>query len=149
MESFAAEVATTFGRLDVLVCNAGFFGGAPDEPTPEELSLSFDVNVKSVYLPTKHFMPLLRSSPGGANAVVSICSMGMHSLGGGANLGYCISKMAQARFIERLAVKYSDIIAVAIHPGAVKTEMAKIAPKAIYDGEWFASLPRSKVLRSF
>lgn len=138
LANFAAQITSHFGRLDVLICNAGVFGPANDEPSAAEYTSAFQVNCVGAYLATQRLMPLLLASDHGARAVITVCSAAACAVGpGGANQAYCISKMAQARFVERLALKYEKdgVFAAAVHPGAVKTEMAKIAPKDIFDGE--------------
>ncbi len=60
----------------------------------------------------------------------------MHATGGpGTNTAYGVSKLAQRRFIEMLAVTEPDTFSVAIHPGNVKTKIAKVVTEGILDGK--------------
>src|SRR5690242_19792522 len=62
------EVVAHFGRLDVLVNNAGI-GGAnkpPHEITEEEWDFVQAINVKGVFFFTKHAIPHLRNAGGGS-----------------------------------------------------------------------------------
>ena len=64
----AASLLREFGRLDVLVNNAGV-GHSPQplEGVSEELfDKIFSVNAKSVFLTSRHFVPAMKSSGGGA-----------------------------------------------------------------------------------
>lgn len=103
------------------------------ESTPADFKEAFDVNCLGVYLASRCFLPLLMGSEGGARTVVGICSADMHSAGTKWSTAYCVSKMASARLIEYLDVQHPELCTAAIQPGSVKTEMAKLAPKEIYD----------------
>ena len=48
-----------------------------------------------------------------------------------ANTGYCVSKLAQMRIVEMVGRQFEreGVLAVGVHPGAVKTEMAESAPE--------------------
>ena len=72
----AAHVRTAFGRLDVLVNNAGIAGtGAvpPSETTVEAVREVFDTNVYGVIRVTNAMLPLLLRSP--APRIVNVSSM--------------------------------------------------------------------------
>ncbi|KAI6084942.1 hypothetical protein F4821DRAFT_164413 [Hypoxylon rubiginosum] len=136
VEAFASKIQETLGHIDILVYNAGYFGPweTRTASTPNDFSTAMDVNCKGLYLSTHFMLPLLKRGLRGDGAVISICSIGMHSTGGpGANTAYGISKLAQCRFIEMLAATEPTIFTAAIHPGNVKTEMGKVTPKEIFD----------------
>ncbi len=62
----AATVEQRFGRLDVLVDNAGISGGtaqAPSSADPDTIRAVFEVNVLGVLAVTNAMLPLLRRSP--------------------------------------------------------------------------------------
>jgi NAD(P)-dependent dehydrogenase (short-subunit alcohol dehydrogenase family) len=75
--SVATAVAATveaFGRLDVVVNNAGYsLSGAVEAMTPEQLRRQFDTNVLGLAAVTRHALPHLRASRG---TVVNISSIG-------------------------------------------------------------------------
>lgn len=75
-------VKTIFGRLDVLVNNAGYY------PTPTPIASSepsewwktFTTNVFGPYLVTRSCLPLLISSNNGSKIVINVASWGAHNV---------------------------------------------------------------------
>lgn len=122
------------GRLDCVIVNAAY---APPITLkthldqPEDIRQAFDVNCQGTFNAAHYFIPLLLSSPHGARQFFAVGSMaGSIRRGHIANMGYCVSKMAQTRMIEYLHEQYGSesdggLFALTIHPGAVNTEMAK------------------------
>jgi NAD(P)-dependent dehydrogenase (short-subunit alcohol dehydrogenase family) len=112
------------------VLNSGYSGPVVlkvDEGNPQDFKDVFDVNVQGTYLVAHHFMPLLRKSNGGAKTFITVNSFAaMITSGHIANTAYCVSKFAQARLVEFLAEQFGEegVLAIAVHPGAVNTEMA-------------------------
>jgi NAD(P)-dependent dehydrogenase (short-subunit alcohol dehydrogenase family) len=93
----------------------------------------FDVNVIGTYAVAHHFIPLLKESDGAKTFIAVNSFAALITSGNIANTAYCISKFAQARFIEFISEQYSadGVLAVAVHPGAVNTEMAdKTTPES-------------------
>ena len=144
--SLAHKVRQEFGRLDVLVHNAGFSGPLTllmASGSPTDFKTAFDVNCTGVYLAAHYFIPLLLASPQGAKAFIAVSSMAAHMTNGPvANHGYCVSKMAQMRLVEFMAEQYGGkgLFAVAVHPGGVKTGFAKGIPEGFEKCTWFSSL---------
>jgi NAD(P)-dependent dehydrogenase (short-subunit alcohol dehydrogenase family) len=136
-ESSVSSAATTvkdkFGHLDVLVNNAGYLEewNRIAESDPIEWWKSWDVNIKGVYLMTRAFLPLLLL--GNSKTIVNVSSIGGHNIRHGAS-AYQGTKFALFRFTEFTSVEYSDqgIIAFAIHPGAVPTELAMNMPDHLH-----------------
>ncbi len=122
----AVEAAlTAFGKLDVLVNNAGIWrGGRVEDHTAEVWDTVLDVNAKGVFLGTKVAIPEMRKAGGGS--IVNISSTGglVGSLRGAAT-AYIASKGAVRLFTKATAVQYAweGIRANSVHPGAVDTEM--------------------------
>jgi NAD(P)-dependent dehydrogenase (short-subunit alcohol dehydrogenase family) len=119
-------VVQRYGRLHVLVNNAGR-GGAIGRPalertTEEAWDALFAVNAKGVFLGTKHVIPAMRDSGGGAIVnVVSIYGL----VGSRYGTAYHASKGA-ARMLTRVsAVQYAPqgIRINGVYPGFVETPM--------------------------
>jgi NAD(P)-dependent dehydrogenase (short-subunit alcohol dehydrogenase family) len=69
----AQYLAETFGRLDILINNAGIRGGvnAPSDTSLEVMRTIYNTNVFGVVAVTKAMLPLLRKSPAGRIVNVS------------------------------------------------------------------------------
>ncbi|EFQ87517.1 hypothetical protein CFE70_001681 [Pyrenophora teres f. teres 0-1] len=125
----ATSVREEVGRLDIVVFNSGYSGPVVlkmDEGDPQDFQDVFNVNVQGTYLVAHHFISLLKESDG-AKTFIAVNSFASCIINGHiANTAYCVSKFAQARLVEFLSEQYSKdgILAVAVHPGAVNTEMA-------------------------
>ncbi|MCB1553051.1 MAG: glucose 1-dehydrogenase [Xanthomonadales bacterium] len=125
----AAMVKATlarFGNLNVLVNNAGIAG--TNKPTHEVTEEEWDrvqaVNVKGVFLCTKHAIPALREAGGGS--IINLSSI--YGLVGGADVPpYHASKGAVRLMTKTDAMLYAaDRIRVnSIHPGYIWTPMVE------------------------
>jgi NAD(P)-dependent dehydrogenase (short-subunit alcohol dehydrogenase family) len=129
VSQLAKTVKEHYGRLDVVVLNSGYSGPVVlkvDEGDPKDFQDVSDVNVIGTYNVAHHFIPLLRESDGLKMFIAVNSFAALITSGHIANTAYCISKFAQARFVEYLSEQYGSegVLAIAVHPGAVKTEMA-------------------------
>src|SRR5579872_374445 len=121
-----AAIDTSFGRIDVLVNNAGISGA--NKPTHEITELEWDqlmaVNVKGVFFCTKHVIPYMKKAAGGS--IVNLSSIyGM--VGAGDVPPYHASKGAVRLMAKNDALIYApDHIRVnSIHPGFIWTPMVE------------------------
>lgn len=121
----AAAVALAeerFGRLDVLVNNAGFgFVGAVEEATPEEYRPMFETNLFGLIETTRAALPALRRSRGGR--IVNMSSIA--GVVGRAGFGYYnASKFAVEGFSEALAQEMAPfgVRVLVVEPGPFRTE---------------------------
>tara|TARA_R110002003_G_scaffold107_2_gene8945 strand:+ start:3282 stop:4148 length:867 start_codon:yes stop_codon:yes gene_type:complete len=139
----AKEVSDAFnGRLDVLVNNAGYlsnFAGIPDTD-PEEWWRDWEVNVKGVYLVTHSFWSLLLKSE--MKIIINVSSIGAVAIPP-LSSSYGSGKLAILRLTEYINQDHGNgkdgMLAIAVHPGGVKTELAKGMPEA-YHG-WLIDTP--------
>ena len=124
--SVFAAVARHFGRLDVVVNNAGVSGA--NKPTHEVTEAEWDfvqgINVKGVFFGTKHAIPLLRKAGGGS--IINLSSI--YGLVGAPDVPpYHASKGAVRLMTKTDAMLYApDRIRVnSIHPGFIWTPMVQ------------------------
>ena len=113
------ETARRFGGLNVLVNNAGIsIKKVPIETrTVEEWDQVMAVNLRSVFLGTKHAIPRLREAGGGSIVnVSSIAGIGQSQLQESA---YATSKAAVRMFSRVTATQYANenIRCNSLHPG--------------------------------
>jgi NAD(P)-dependent dehydrogenase (short-subunit alcohol dehydrogenase family) len=149
-QSVADFIAERFGKLDILINNAGItapgglFGVRSVETTEEELQSLLNTNFFSVIAVTRSVLPLLKKSEAGR--IVNLGSI-LGSLTEQANpnsqiaplkvFSYNVSKTALNAFTVHLAVELKDtnIKVNTAHPGWVKTELGtEYAPMEIPEG---------------
>jgi len=115
------QAMSEFGRLDVVVNNAGYgIGGSIEELTDAETRQAFDVNVFGALNVIRKVLPHLRAA--GAGHIINISSIaGISSATGWAI--YAATKAAMIGFTEVLAqdVASFGIKATVVEPGAFRT----------------------------
>ncbi|XZF12922.1 SDR family NAD(P)-dependent oxidoreductase [Chitinophagaceae bacterium MMS25-I14] len=112
----------TFGRIDVVVNNAGYgTGGALEELTPAEVKECFDVNVFATITVIQKVMPYLRTQRSGH--IINIASIAGFAPGMGWSI-YAAAKHAVMGLTDVLAtdIKELGIHATVVAPGAFRTE---------------------------
>ena len=118
----AAAVAA-YGKLDVLVNNAGISGrAAVGETDVETWKRVMEINGKGVFLGTKRAIPELRKAGGGS--IINISSI-YGIVGSETSAAYHASKGAVRIFTKAAAIQYAaDGIRVnSVHPGFVDSPM--------------------------
>ncbi|RHZ57451.1 hypothetical protein CDV55_104986 [Aspergillus turcosus] len=122
----AARVTAEFGHIDILINNAGTSETWVPiaESDPADWWGCWEVNVKGVYLVMQAFIPLLRK--GTQKTIVNVSSIGALRVRPGAS-AYQTGKFAVLRLTEFVMAEYAGegMLAYAIHPGGVPTELAK------------------------
>lgn len=127
----AAEAAADLlgGSLDVLINNAGYLEEWKPiaESKPSEWWWTWEVNIKGTYLVAHCFLPMLLKSQ--TKTIINISSGGAHVMFPGAS-GYQTTKFALCRLTEFMDKEYyqQGLIAISLHPGGVKTELALNMP---------------------
>ena len=118
-----AETVRTFGKLDVLVNNAAIYSRrSVEDTTVEEWDRIMAVNVKGVFLGTKHSIAEMRKVGGGS--IINISSTA-GLVGSTRSSAYTASKGGVRLLTKSTAVQYAGegIRANSIHPGPIDTEM--------------------------
>jgi 3alpha(or 20beta)-hydroxysteroid dehydrogenase len=124
-----AAVATAverYGKLDVLVNNAGILLRAKIEDTSEaDWDRIMAVNAKGVFLGTKCALPAMRKAGGGS--IINISSTaGLVGAPGGTG-AYTATKGAVRLFTKATAIQHAreNIRCNSVHPGPIVTDMIK------------------------
>jgi NAD(P)-dependent dehydrogenase (short-subunit alcohol dehydrogenase family) len=127
--SLVADVATRYGRIDVLVNNAGRTQvGALEETTDEELRDLFDLHFFAPAVLTRAVLPHMRRQGGGA--VVQMSSVGGQVTAPGFG-AYSATKFALEGLTETLSQEVDfGVRFVIVEPGAFRTSL--FTPGAAY-----------------
>ena len=137
IENAVKLVYEKFGKVDVLVNNAGFgFAGAIEETTTDETREIFEANFFGTLKLTQSFLPMLRLQKSGH--IIQISSHGGFKAFPGFGI-YNASKFALEGFSEALAIEVAPlgIKLTIVEPGPFRTNFAgssfKQAEKIIED----------------
>lgn len=126
LTQMAAQVAAHYGRLDLLVNNAGITRPVPhadlDGLDDEWIDRIFQTNVRGAFACVRAFKELLMAGDGGT--VINISSVAAVT-GIGSNVAYCASKAAMDSLTRSLARALApQIRVISISPGWVWGEYA-------------------------
>ncbi len=128
VEALVAATVERWGRLDIVVPNAGINGVfAPIEDiTPEEWDQTQNINVRGTFLTVKYAIPHLRAAGGGSIVVVSSVN-GNRIFSNFGFTSYSCSKAAQVTFAKMAAVELAqwDILINVVCPGWTKTSIGE------------------------
>ena len=133
-EAVAATVRR-FGKLDILINNAGIFRTSPVEETSStEWDQVMDINAKGVFLGAKAAIPAMREAGGGS--IINLSSVA-GLVGAAYSSAYSASKGAVRLFTKSTAIQYATdgVRCNSIHPGVIQTDMTK---EAIADSQFKA-----------
>jgi len=134
VERVFAAIHREFGRIDVLVNNAGITGG--DKPSHEieqgEWDRVMNVNVKGVFFCTKHVFAYMEGAGGGS--IINMSSI--YGLVGGEDPAYHASKGAVRLLTKSDAIYYAKykIRVNSIHPGYIWTPLFDNVAQQYPDG---------------
>ena len=121
--SVITEIRSRFGKLNVLVNNAGIaIAGSVLTMTLADWRRQQSINLDGVFLGVKHSLPLMRESGGGS--IINISSLA--GLKGSPSLaGYCATKGGVRLFTKAVAMECGaarDNVRVnSVHPGIIET----------------------------
>jgi len=122
-QSVVAQIRTRFGRLDVLVNNAGIgLSGPVVDMAFADWKRQVAVNLDGVFLGVKHSLPLMRQ--GGGGSIINVSSIA--GIKASPNVsGYCATKGGVRLFTKSVALECAaakDGVRVnSLHPGITET----------------------------
>jgi NADP-dependent 3-hydroxy acid dehydrogenase YdfG len=122
VEALAKATQQAYGRIDVLVNNAGLMPLSPlDETKVEEWDKMIDVNIKGVLYGVAAVLPIMRSQQSGH--IINLSSVAGHKVFAGGTV-YCATKFAVKAISEGVRLEsHGQIRSTNISPGAVATEL--------------------------
>lgn len=125
-EKMIQTAEETYNKVDVLFNNAGISHAADDDAintTEAVWNLTFDVNVKGVFLCCKYGIPALRRAGGGS--IINTASFVAHVGAATPQLAYTASKGAVLSMTRELATIHAreNIRVNALCPGPLRTEL--------------------------
>ncbi|MBO9588350.1 SDR family NAD(P)-dependent oxidoreductase [Devosia sp.] len=127
-----ALVVERFGKLDIVVANAGINGvWAPiEEITPEEWDKTITVNLRGTYLTLHHAVPRLEAAGGGAVVIISSINGTRTFTTPGAS-AYSATKAAQVAMAQQLALELGPrgIRVNAVCPGSIESQIGENTEK--------------------
>lgn len=130
LDHAVAEGLAAFGRIDILIANAGIFSLAPaHELTDEMWDDMIAVNLTGVWKSAKAVLPQMMAQGGGSIVMTS----SINGLEPGANyVHYCAAKFGVVGIMKTLALEYArhGIRVNSVHPGAILTPMTS------WQGAW-------------
>ena len=141
----AKWIGDTFGKLDVLVNNAGVaLEWNATGTTVERFRKTLDVNLVAPWAVTDALVPLLAKSSD-ARVInqssilgsIATCEAAYEQMGGFFTAGYSTSKagLDMLSVIQSKALADKGIVVCAAHPGWVKTDLgSEAAPMEVVDG---------------
>jgi short-subunit dehydrogenase len=126
MHMFVAKTVERFGRLDVMMCNAGFgIYGAIDDITPDQMKKLMDINYFGTYHAARAALPVFRRQQRGHLVVVSsiVGKRGVPYMG-----AYSATKFAQVGMAEclRSELHGSNIHVSLVYPISTATEFTEV-----------------------
>lgn len=141
MQVALASVLEAFGRLDVVLANAGFaVSGRFEDLNADDWRRQFETNVFGLINTVKVALPELKKRKGRVALVGSVAGF-LISPGVGA---YHSSKYAVRAIGQLLSVELhgSGVTCTTIHPGFVKSEISQVDNKGVHHPEWSDRRPQ-------
>jgi len=140
IENVVAQTKETFGRIDILINNAGMnIAESSLRMSSEQYDQMSDTNVKGVFFTSTRVADVMIEQ--GSGSIINIGSIGTHTVLPGSAL-YCTTKAAVGMMTKSHAKEWAryGVNVNAICPGYIQTELT---------GEWFSSPGGEKQLKGF
>lgn len=132
VKSMFEQVEDTFGKIDIVINNAGMSSSTPLEKyTEEEYNEINNLNIKSVFVVSKVSVPYLEKTKG---VIINTSSM-VSIYGQPSGVLYPMSKFAVNGLTKSLARELAPkgIRVNAVAPGIIETDMVSALPKEIIE----------------
>jgi NAD(P)-dependent dehydrogenase (short-subunit alcohol dehydrogenase family) len=126
IKRMVAEHGDRFGRIDVLVNNAGIgIGGSIEEHETKKLDMQLDVNLRAVYLVTREAIPLVKKAGRDSGALIVNTASIAGKRPQGWLAAYSATKAAVIALTEATGAELAGdgVRCTAICPGFVDTPM--------------------------
>ena len=137
---YAREAIEAFGRIDVMVNNAGIGSTRRiHEAPPEEFDRLINVNLKSLYWSARYVVPFMKKHGGGlilnTASISSVAGIPLQGI-------YAATKGAVVQLTRQMAIEYApDNIRVnAVCPGTVDTPLLRKAAAEAADPDAFLKM---------
>lgn len=122
VQAFVDFAISEFGRLDVIVNNAGVMPLSPLAALKiDEWNQMVDVNIRGVLHGIAAALPVMQAQ--GSGQVINVSSIGGHAVYPTAAV-YCATKYAVVAISEGLRQEHQDIRVTVISPGVTTSELA-------------------------
>ncbi|NRP20143.1 putative oxidoreductase [Ensifer adhaerens] len=122
MQAFVAHAVSEFGRLDVIVNNAGVMPLSPLSALKvDEWNRMIDVNIRGVLNGIAASLPLMNEQ--GRGQIVNLSSIGGHAVSPTAAV-YCATKFAVRAISDGLRQETDRIRVSVVSPGVTESELA-------------------------
>jgi NAD(P)-dependent dehydrogenase (short-subunit alcohol dehydrogenase family) len=122
MKALVERAVAAFGRLDVMICNAGIgFHGGFEQTADETMRRLVDVNLLGTWY-AAHAAHAAFLKQGSGHVIVVSSIAGRRGIGG--NTAYSATKAAQIGFVEALRAEYAatPLRASIVYPVSTRTE---------------------------
>lgn len=132
-------VVARYGRLDILVSNAGIGIGVPSitQMTLEDWRRQTAINLDGVFLSVKHCLPAMRKGGRGGSIILMSSLAGLR--GAQSLAGYCATKGGVRLFAKAIAMEcasFGDGVRVnSVHPGIIDTPIWGKIPAGAANGQ--------------
>jgi len=123
-----ASIVATYGRLDIMVCNAGVTDRAPFlEMTPEFFDRVISINLKGAFYFAQAAAKQLVKQGNGGRIVCVASNSGI--FGGRGRAAYGASKAGMINLVQTMAVELAEhgVNVNAVAPGPIRTRVTKTA----------------------
>ncbi len=124
MEAAVQTTISTFGHIDILICNAGIADMATTwDVTEEWWDVMLDVNLKGAWLAAKYVVPHMIAQQRGGRIIMTSSVAGLKGMAGLSH--YCAAKWGVVGLARSLALEVApfSITVNTLHPTGVDTPL--------------------------